>query len=202
MSTSRAEELLAHAATEEDRTERHLYVAAALTALVAHRPIVVGGTAEDFYVGDLYTQTDLDLCGWLTPQEEEVLGRLGFSRDGRYWFHEASRVAVEFPESRIDGDEARVLSITRGGSQVAIIGVDDLYLDRLRQSTSESGPPGIQFTAALAIALANHEAMDWNYIERVLSREGREQPRVGTHMKSAHRRIRRELTKAIDRGIN
>jgi hypothetical protein len=33
-------------------------------------------------------------------------------------------------------------------------------------------------------------------------REVREQPRVGRHMKTAHRSIRRELTKAIDQGVN
>lgn len=194
-----AHRLLDEAAAEEDRPQRHLLVAAALHAVLGREPIVVGGAAEDYYVADAYIETDLDLCGWVALDEGKLLRELGFIRRGRHWFHEPTAVAAEFPESKIDGDEGRILRIEIEGGVVAIIGVDDLYLDRVRQSTAED-VPAQQHSAALAIAGANLEVMDWPYVEGVLSRTRKDDPRLGKAMSQIHRRIRRQLSRAIDAG--
>lgn len=139
MNVSRAEELLRLADAQEVRLERHLLVAAALREVLAHEPVVVGGTAEEFYTVDEYHETDLDLCTWLSSQEEAFLSDLGFEQRGRHWVHQTSKVAVEFPESRIAGDETRIRRESVESGVVAIIGVEDLYLDRVRQATADSG---------------------------------------------------------------
>src|SRR5216684_4221289 len=102
---SGAAKLLAAAATERNRLERHLLVAAALREVLAHEPIVVGGTAEEFYTAAEYHETDLDLCGWVNDEDRKIMRELGFGKSGRHWVHRGSKVAVEFPELRIDGDE-------------------------------------------------------------------------------------------------
>jgi hypothetical protein len=194
-----AEALLREAAAEPDRPRRHLIVAATLRAVLEHEPVVVGGAAEDFYTADAYIETDLDLCGWVLPGERAALERLGFRLRGRHWYHDASSVAVEFPDSVIDGDPERVLRVEISGASVAVIGVDDLYLDRVRQSTAD--PPGMpQYEAALSIAGANLESMDWPYIEGVLERIRSTDPVLGRLMGETHRRVRDRLKRAIDAG--
>lgn len=198
MSVSRASDLLARAANEADRTERHLLVAAALREVLDHEPIVVGGTAEDLYTGDVYRETDLDLCGWVAVDEEPILRKLGFVREGRYWVHTPSKVAVEFPESRIDGDEARVLRRPTGGGIAAVIGVDDLYLDRIRQATADDrASEGRGARAGLAVALAAYDEIDWRYVERVIAKTEQDNSLVGKPMREVHKKIRRRLLSAL-----
>lgn len=201
MSVSRAEALLAEAATEPVRSERHLLVAAALREVLAHEPVVVGGTAQDVYTGDVYRETDLDLCGWLDPEEESLLAtELGFAREGRHLVHLASNVAVEFPESEIQGDESRIMRRqVRPGALVAIIGVEDLYLDRIRQATAslDPGTDGISAKAALAVAIASFEQIDWRYVGGRIRETEERDPHLGTRMRKVHERVRRKVLRLI-----
>src|SRR5687767_4002637 len=99
------------------RLERHLLVAAAIDVATGGRAVVVGGVAQDWWVGDHYRPTDLDLCRPLTPEVETTLEQLGFLREGRHWYCEQADVAVEFPESYVAGDPARFKSLTIEGVQ-------------------------------------------------------------------------------------
>lgn len=173
MSVSKARALLAEAASERARLKRHFLVGAALTEVLSLTPVVVGGTAEEFYTQDEYHETDLDLCGRVTPEEEELLVELGFQRLGRHWFHLSSEVAVEFPEERIDGDEARIRNVPVGTGGVAIIGLDDLFVDRLRQATASTSKTSVEFKSALAVAGAAYDTIDWGYVDRVIQGEDR-----------------------------
>lgn len=193
MSPSKPERLLADAAREkEDRVRRHLLVAAALTAAFAERPIVVGGVAEDYWAAGIYKETDLDLCVPIGPRETTLLRELGFRREGRHWYHEAANVAVEFPDSRIDGDPARAEPVPVGDGNAMIIGLDDLYLDRLRQATANEGVENdIAFQGALAIAAARFEEMDWRYVKRRIDEITGGDRLIGESMKRIDRRVRR-----------
>src|SRR5436190_2110398 len=83
--------------------------AAALRRILSHDPIVVGGTAEEYWTAADYHETDLDMCVQLSKVDRSTLAGYGFEREGRHWVSELGKytVAVEFPESRIDGDEDR-----------------------------------------------------------------------------------------------
>ena len=162
----------------------------------------MGGTAEDVYTGDVYRETDLDLCGWVTRDERSLLTRdLGFVEDGRHLVHDASKVAVEFPENFIEGDESRIKRMeVRPGSYVAMIGVDDLYLDRVRQATamsSESSHPDINETAALAVAVAAYDDIDWRYVDRAIRDTEKRDPALGGLMRKIHHRVRRKMLRSI-----
>jgi hypothetical protein len=200
VSVSRARELLAQAGVESDRLQRHLLVAAALREVLGREPIVVGGTAEDLYTGDVYVETDLDLCGWVSPEEHDLLRSLGFTQEGRHWFHARSKIAVEFPETTIDGDEARVVHRAVGSGIAAVIGVDDLYLDRIRQATvDERNPDSEAARAALAVAVASYDEIDWRYVERTIKATERDNSPLGKPMGTAHRVVRRRLLAALKR---
>lgn len=198
MNASRAESLLELAAAERNRLRRHLLVAAALRELLGTEPVVVGGTAEEFHSGAPYHETDLDVCGWLRRGEAEVMRDAGFRREGRHWIHADSKVAVEFPESRIDGDESRIERVRIGPGSAAIIGVDDLYLDRLRQATAPFHPEGsIEFDSALAVAAGAFDRIDRRYVlRRIRDIERTDQP-LGRRMRALDTRLRRRVRKAL-----
>lgn len=200
MTGSPAERLLRAASTERDRLRRHLLVAAALRAALEVEPVVVGGTAEEFHSGAPYHETDLDLCGVLRPHEPGVLRHLGFRRRGRHWFHDASKVAVEFPDARIDGDEARIERVRVGRGTVAVIGIDDLYLDRLRQATAPATEASVEFRSALAVAAGGLDRIDRRYVLRRIRRIERADPSLGREMRALDVRIRRRIASALRGG--
>lgn len=199
MSVSRAEALLGKAAGERNRTRRHLLVAAALREALRVEPVVVGGTAEAVQSGSPYHETDLDLCGVVAPDERAILRGLGFRKRGRHWFHDPSKVAVEFPDTRIDGDEARVERIRVGGGTAAMIGIDDLYLDRLRQATAPLAniEGSIEFHSALAVAAGGFDRIDRRYVLARLREIERSEGRIGQRMRQLDSRIRRRVRRAL-----
>jgi len=203
---SRARELLDQAAQpalggESNRLERHLRVAAALGEILSYEPVVVGGTAEDFYTADEYHETDLDIVTWsLTDNEKELLVRLGFEHDGKYWFHAPSHVAVEFPDNHLAGDPARVQEVVTPPGRARIISAEDLYLDRIRQATSDLGNPTFQ-KSALAIAVTQYGVLDWRYIDEVVGRqdEPKEMKRINSLMRRRARRAILPRTRSTSR---
>jgi hypothetical protein len=170
-------------------------VAAALREILMRAPVVVGGTAEDFYTADEYHETDLDVVTWpLSEEEMELLVTLGFERPvGRHWYHAASGVALEIPEGALAGDPARVRDEPVATGRALIIGPEDLYLDRVRQATSDPTNESFQ-KSALAIAVSQYEQMDWQYVDERLRR--RDEPSAMSKIDRVIRsRARRELTK-------
>lgn len=192
MSGSRAEAILTKAAREPNRLRRHLLVAAALREVLAREPVVVGGTAEEYQSGFPYHETDLDVCGVVSQAERGTLRAIGFRKRGRHWYHDASEVAVEFPDDRIDGDEDRIERVAVGRGEAAVIGVDDLYLDRLRQATAPiSNVEGsIQFHSALAVATGAFDRLDRRYVLRRIREIERSEGRVGAALRALDSRLR------------
>lgn len=198
MSGSRAEALLTGAAQEPNRLGRHLLVAAALREVLEREPVVVGGTAEEYQSGAPYHETDLDVCGVVTGAERATLRSLGFRKRGRHWYHDASQVAVEFPDDRIDGDEDRVEHVSVGSGVAAVIGVDDLYVDRLRQATApiSNVERSVEFHSALAVATGAFERLDRRYVLRRIREIELRERGVGTKMRELDSRIRRLAKRA------
>jgi hypothetical protein len=91
----------------------------------------------------------------------------GFRKVNRHWdlTLASGPIAVEFPEAKLAGDEARVEKVRIRSGVVTVIGLDDLYLNRLLRST-HTEREGIEFNSALAVAAAGYEAMDWPHVER------------------------------------
>jgi hypothetical protein len=197
VNVSRARRLLRLASAEPERLRRHLLVAAALRDILARDPIVVGGTAEEFWTADEYHPTDLDICAALSPEDEATLERLGFSRDGRHWVPTDVNVAVEFPEATIEGDESRTVEASVGEGSARIIGLDDLYIDRLRQCTMDEQHEGTEFRSALAVGAAGYDRIDWRYVSAIVSDTVSRDAFLGDRMKRVDSRIRRRVRRAL-----
>lgn len=200
MSDSSARRLLLAAGAERGRLRRHLLVAAALREALPEEPVVVGGTAEEFWTADDYHETDLDLCVPLDRSAQATLRRLGFRREGRHWIHEAVNVAVEFPDASIDGDVGRSHLERIEGGAARIIGVDDLYLDRLRQATFDEQADDVHFHSALAVAAACFDVMDRPYVEGRIGEIERHEPMIGRAMRRVESRIHRRLRRTLGDG--
>ncbi|MFN2462961.1 MAG: hypothetical protein ABR573_03535 [Candidatus Dormibacteria bacterium] len=171
-------------------------MAAAIQEALALTAVIVGGTAEVYWSGDEYHQTDLDLCASIGPEHHAALRAVGFVRSGRHWEHVASGVAVEFPESEIDGDPARTRTLVMGSGFATVIGVEDLYVDRVRQATADDNEYG-RFQSALAIAAAQYERIDWKYVQRRLRDVLVSDPTVGVACRAIDSRIRRRVRRIL-----
>jgi len=199
VSASSARRLVEHAAAERTRLRRHLLVAAALREVLERVPIVVGGTAEEYWTADEYHPTDLDLCAPLGHADRGALAALGFRKEGRHWIREGLPVAIEFPDSRIDGDEERTIDVSVPGGAARVIGLDDLYLDRLRQATvNEASAGGTEFQSALAVVAARYEDIDWPYVRsRIVTISMAEGP-IGETMRRINSRITRRIRRSLE----
>ena len=193
MAKDKAQSLLASAGRERNRLRRHLLVAAALREILSSEPVVVGGTAEEFWTADEYHETDLDICVSLRESGERELRAAGFRPDGRHWVREDIAVAVEFPDSKIDGDPDRTILTPVGTGAARIIGVDDLYIDRLMQATMREDVEGIEFHSALAVAAACFEQIDWVYVRKRITSKQESEPAVGVAMRKLDSTIRRRV---------
>jgi hypothetical protein len=160
--------------------------------------MIASGTAQEYWTVGGYHETDLDLCTPLVQEAIRALEEAGFSREGRHWRRKDVAVAVEFPDSRIDGDEGRTVLVRAGPGRARVIGVEDLYLDRLRQATATEDLEGDAFHMALAIAGARFAAIDWRYVRRRIREIEEDERSVGASMRRLHskilRRVRREMT--------
>jgi hypothetical protein len=179
-------------------TEQRLLIAAALREVMTRTPVVVGGAAEAYWAGDLYRPTDLDLCPRPTVADEAALTALGFQKEGRHWVHADLVYGVEFPGS---GDDIqRTVEVSVGGAHAVVIAVEDLYLDRLRQSTMTERTRDRHFQDAVAIIVARRTALDWTYIDQRIEEEAATgQPLVGVAMQRMHPRVRAAARRALAR---
>jgi len=176
-------------------------LAAAMTLLLDTKPIVVGGTAEEYWAGGEYHPTDLDLCPRPSDHDVETLRQVGLVKRGRHWVRTDLPVAVEFPDP---GDEIqRTSALTVGGVSILLISCEDLYLDRLRQATASYPREDTSFQGALEIALTNYGTMDWEYVRNRLRGLAKIEPGVGQVMIGVNRRAsaraRRGRSKLIGR---
>lgn len=184
----RAEALLLQIPQARSGLRQRLLLAAAITKLLRDRPIVVGGTAEEYWAGGEYHPTDLDLCPQPSASGRRALTAVGLRKRGRHWVRDDLPVAVEFPGS---GDDIeRTVAVTIGGVAILIISCEDLYLDRVRQATMSFPREDVSFDGALEIALTNYATMDWDYIRDRIRAAVSTERRVGTIMVGVNRRVR------------
>jgi len=170
--------------------------AAAVGLVLSEAVIIVGGTAEAYWTGrDVYHPTDLDL--WIAGPTDRgsalaaALEALGFIKDGRHWERPGLNVPVEFPSGPFAGSLERLREEHPGGVGVQVIGLDDLYLDRLRQATATNNQKSVEFQSALSVATHRFDAIDWQYVSSRIAKERQSSELIGRAMDLCNRRVRR-----------
>ncbi len=117
-----------------DPLKRKLFALSILTeALKPHRlrPILIGGSALEFYTLGGYMTGDMDLALPHSPVVDAIFKNLGFEKDGRYWSHDKHDLLIEAPTAHLAGEEAPLLKVEVEGLCCYLIGLEDLLLDRL-----------------------------------------------------------------------
>jgi hypothetical protein len=168
--------------------DRLLTVAALVRSVIGGRPVVVGGVAEVFWTRLPYHPTDLGICAPLDADGARRLIDAGFVREGRHWWHEEHGVAVEFPEPFADADPERFAE----SHGAVIIGVSDLYLDRLRQSTANDSRASVEYQSLMAVASSCIDIIEWPYVRRRIAAEP-------LHLRASMRRNQRAVRDAVRR---
>jgi hypothetical protein len=186
-SLRRARRLLRASASAQEQSEQRLLLAAALREVMQRTPIVVGGAAEAYWASEEYHPTDLDMCPRPSIEDENTLRTLGFHREGRHWVRDDIAVGVEFPGP---GDDIETTVEVRVAGGIAVmISCEDLYLDRLRQTTATERRD-IHFDSAVAVAAVQRTTIDWAYVGRHIEQIARDEPLVGKAMQRMHPRVR------------
>jgi hypothetical protein len=142
-------------------TERKLLTAAAFSEAALENAVLVGGTAVELHTGS-YRPTDIDLVGYTRSGSDATLVELGFARNGRHWlftFNDGETIAIEVPGDRLDDyalETPRPIDLALG--RLAVIGLNDLMMDRLLQAT---GGELVTMEEAVRLAVAAYERIDW-----------------------------------------
>ncbi|CAG0958672.1 MAG: hypothetical protein MPEBLZ_03001 [Candidatus Methanoperedens nitroreducens] len=118
----------------ENLVDRKIYFMGLLTREAEKRhvqPIVVGGSAVDFYTEGIYPSYDIDLVS-----DRKVIGEIlehvfDFKQSGKNWINEQIGLYVEVPGSHLAGDKDKVMTIKIENLKVYVIGIEDLIIDRL-----------------------------------------------------------------------
>lgn len=91
------------------------------------KPILVGGSAVEFYTRGTCKSIDIDLLAdrnSLIP----VLEKMGFSKLGRHWFY-TKDIGIEIVGESAEG--RRVHEVLHEGKLIRVLGIEDLIVDRL-----------------------------------------------------------------------
>lgn len=113
--------------------ERSIQIAALLAEAlrsVGQDPILVGGTAVEFYTEGGYSTLDIDMLAPGGPELFDVMSRLGFERFGKDFTNDSLKVYVEFPGAALQGRE-KDIQIQVGKHRLRVISIEDLIVDRL-----------------------------------------------------------------------
>jgi predicted nucleotidyltransferase len=95
------------------------------------RPIVVGGSAVDFYTEGIFPSYDIDLIGSRKIIGEILENTFGFKRSGRHWIDEQLGIFIEVPGDHLAGSKDKITTITINDLKVYVIGIEDLIIDRM-----------------------------------------------------------------------
>ena len=155
---------------ETDVRRRRLLALGLLTRLLAPsgiRPILVGGAALEFYTAGGYATADVDLALPSAPEVDAAFARLGFEREGRYWHRLDLDLLFEAPAAAgLPGETAPRTEVTVDGLPVEVIGVEDLFIDRLRAWVHWRSDEDGRWCRRLAALYGDR--FDWAYVgERV-----------------------------------
>lgn len=151
-----------------DSVERHLLVVAAVEAILDREVVLVGGAAVNVVTGT-YLPTDIDLVASVTTEDREQLVDSGFEWAGVGHRHlsltmpDGEVILVEFPDAHLDAVLPPERIEVQPGISISIISLDDLMMDRLKQTTDGTS---VTLDAAVELASAAYASIDWDWLGR------------------------------------
>lgn len=134
----------------------------------AVRPIVVGGSAVLVYSlgGHLTQDIDLVVADNHRQLVKDVLTKMGFqhTKGQRHWYHTALDLALEMPSDELAGSWEKVTTVEIGDSEIYLIGVEDILVDRL--CSAKHWKYDRDEAQAISLLSIYGERLDWDYLEK------------------------------------
>lgn len=127
-------------------------------------PVLVGGTAVEFYTAGGYATKDVDLALPTSSKVDSAFTALGFRREGRFWVRDDLDLLFEAPADNLAGEDAPRTDIIVDGWRVVILGVEDLILDRLRAAVHWKSEEDMRWARRLAALYSDR--VNWAYLRR------------------------------------
>lgn len=158
---------------EPDDLKRKLRFLALLTEDLKQdgiSPILVGGTALEFYTFGGYATADIDIVVSGREKVAKVLEEMGFEREGRHWYNEGIDVAVEIPDNTLAGSNDKAVSVSIDGKKAYIIGPEDLIVDRL--SAAKFWKVQSDLDWAVSLLLLHSDKIDREYLAGAAEKAG------------------------------
>lgn len=150
-----------------DRLERQVSIAGIITEALdplGILPVVVGGTAVEFYTLGQYATIDIDFVGIINDEMKKVLAGLGFIRDGRYWRIPQTDIMIEFPSEELSGTLDKVQPVEFNGRKAYFIGIEDLILNRVQEAKHWNYSESAEWARTLMIT--HYDDIDWSYCHK------------------------------------
>lgn len=145
---------------------RELYLMGLITPLLdklgADPAVIVGGHAVELYTSGSYKTADIDLVMIRDDLAKGLFERLGFEREGRFYYVPELDVPIEIPDDRLAGSTDRILKLNTPDGYCYIVGVEDLILDRLNRAEFWRDARSLEW--ARFLMAAQQENVDFAYL--------------------------------------
>jgi hypothetical protein len=196
--SQRLRDLIKKASLTQDKLERQIYLAAAISSAFEKRGIqavLVGGVVVEYYTAGGYTTADIDMIlPTLEKHEiETVMKELGFERfeDYRHWLHPHIPIPVEFPPGPLQIGYLLVQELNEieiEEVKLKILKVEDILLDRLIMA-QEWKDLQAQVQAEM-LMYAHYTEIDWSYVHQKSSLLG-----ILKLLQKIQRKVKRRMKK-------
>lgn len=154
-----------------DNFSKKLKIIAVLTSAIKEKlnltPVVVGGQAVEFYTGGGYATMDVDIiCETSTKKIAEVIEKLGFYRDNKYWILDSNKIdlAIETPSGPLAGSVDKLMELEIGQHTAYFIGIEDIIIDRLNAYVHWNEK--WQEEWILGMLVSNYDDIDFEYLHK------------------------------------
>ena len=133
-------------------------------------PVVVGGSAVEFYTLGNYTSRDIDMIVEEPEHIGSVMTGLGFCHDAGTWYlPEKPSIVVEFRKGPLAGDKKRVQPVQLPDDHTAyLISLEDIIIDRtlVAKYWTDGSEEWVRF-----LMVAHYDEIDWKYLRHVAKQE-------------------------------
>lgn len=166
-------EELGKIASIENLVDKKTYFMSLLTREAEKKnecPIVVGGSAVDFYTEGIFPSYDIDLIGNRKIIGEILENIFCFKRSGRHWINEQIGIYVEVPGDHLAGNRDKVTTIKVNDLKLYVIGIEDLIIDRMAACSEWKSDTDCK--QAYYMLKYYHSRIDFDYLNTKAKDEG------------------------------
>jgi len=134
-------------------------------------PVLVGGTAVEFYTFGGCASFDIDLVYDTNEKFENILKSSGFSKRGRYWENKNLDLLLECPGSISEKPE-KLANIEIEDSFVLLSSIEEIIIDRLNGFVFwDNCNPKSEYLKQLKMLLSR-SGINYEYLEKRAKEEG------------------------------